>query len=111
MLYSLRESYTKAVDLFKTKYTSDETKLYRIKDTYGIEDVFDIVAEAQARYEGRIKESRVRKWLGALSSRVGYYGRIMDVLSQHHPEYVSLAWGTIKFLFIVGNLMPQVVHG
>lgn len=23
------------------------------------------------------------------------------MLSQHHPEYVSLAWGTMKFLFIV----------
>jgi len=33
-----------------------------------------------------------------------YYGVIMDTLSQHHPEYVSLAWGAIKFLFIVGKI-------
>lgn len=26
---------------------------------------------------------------------------IFDVYAQHHPEYVSLAWGTMKFLFIV----------
>ncbi|KAF2203369.1 hypothetical protein GQ43DRAFT_367054 [Delitschia confertaspora ATCC 74209] len=25
----------------------------------------------------------------------------MDVMSQHHPEYVSLAWGTMKFLFVL----------
>ena len=25
----------------------------------------------------------------------------MDVLVQHHPEYVALAWGTFKFLFTV----------
>jgi hypothetical protein len=24
-------------------------------------------------------------------------------LSQHHPEYVSLAWGALKFLFIVSH--------
>jgi hypothetical protein len=32
-----------------------------------------------------------------------YYSVIMDTLSQHHPEYVSLAWGAIKFLFIVSK--------
>ena len=30
-----------------------------------------------------------------------YYGQIMDMLAQHHPEYVSLGWGTFKFLFVV----------
>lgn len=25
---------------------------------------------------------------------------IFDTFAQHHPEYVSLAWGTMKFLFI-----------
>ena len=34
--------------------------------------------------------------------RVQYYGNVMDVLVQHHPEYVSLAWGTMKFFFVVG---------
>lgn len=28
---------------------------------------------------------------------------IFDVFAQHHPEYVSLAWGTMKFLFIVST--------
>lgn len=25
----------------------------------------------------------------------------MDVLVQHHPEYVALAWGAMKLLFVV----------
>ncbi|KAH7125898.1 hypothetical protein EDB81DRAFT_201955 [Dactylonectria macrodidyma] len=29
-----------------------------------------------------------------------FYGQILDVIAQHHPEYVSLAWGTIKFLLV-----------
>jgi len=30
-----------------------------------------------------------------------YYGNIFDVLAQHHPEYVALAWGAMKFLLVV----------
>ena len=26
-------------------------------------------------------------------------------LSQHHPEYVSLVWGAIKFVFIVRSTL------
>jgi hypothetical protein len=40
-----------------------------------------------------------------VSERVHYYGNIMDVLVQHHPEYVSLAWGTMKLL--VGVCVKQ----
>ncbi|OCL01442.1 hypothetical protein AOQ84DRAFT_402968 [Glonium stellatum] len=101
LLCTLRKAYTEAVDLFRMKQTSDEAKTSRIKDTYNIDDVFAIVVEAKAKYEGRIKESKARRWLSALSTRIIYYGQILDVLSQHHPEYVSLAWGTIKFLFIL----------
>ena len=31
-------------------------------------------------------------------------GKVMDVLVQHHPEYVALAWGAMKLIFGVGNL-------
>lgn len=34
-----------------------------------------------------------------ISKRVSYYGKVMDVLVQQHPEYVSLAWGTMKLVF------------
>ena len=27
----------------------------------------------------------------------------MDVIVQHHPEYVALAWGAMKFLFKVSD--------
>ncbi|KAF4451241.1 hypothetical protein FALBO_16362 [Fusarium albosuccineum] len=29
-----------------------------------------------------------------------FYGQILDVLVQHHPEYVSLVWGAFKFLLL-----------
>jgi hypothetical protein len=66
-------------------------------------DVEEAVISAKERYEKKSGKSRARKWLANCSSRLMYYSVIMDTLSQHHPEYVSLAWGAIKFLFIVSN--------
>lgn len=50
---------------------------------------------------GSNPQCKASKWLVALSERITYYGQIFDVLVQHHPEYVSLAWGTFKFVFTV----------
>ncbi|KAL9046325.1 MAG: hypothetical protein Q9214_000813 [Letrouitia sp. 1 TL-2023] len=44
--------------------------------------------------------AKARHWLTGLSEKLLFYGNIFDVMAQHHPEYVSLAWGTFKFLFI-----------
>ncbi|KAF2654727.1 hypothetical protein K491DRAFT_631344, partial [Lophiostoma macrostomum CBS 122681] len=45
-------------------------------------------------------ESKARLWLLGLSEKIVHYGNVFDVLVQHHPEYVSLAWGTFKLVFI-----------
>ena len=66
-----------------------------------MQDVITAVQAAQTEYETRRRKGKAREYLAAFSSRVMYYGAIMDTLSQHHPEYVSLAWGAIKFLFVV----------
>lgn len=34
-----------------------------------------------------------------------HYSNVLDVLVQHHPEYVSLAWGALKFVFVVSNTL------
>jgi hypothetical protein len=67
-----------------------------------IHDVKRAVFAAKEKYD-RSPQSKARKWLSSCSKRVMYYGVIMDTLSQHHPEYVSLAWGALKFLFIVSH--------
>lgn len=72
----------------------------------GSNTIFDVekaIIFAKEKYEKKSPKSRARKWLTACSSRLMYYSVIMDTLSQHHPEYVSLAWGAIKFVFIVGR--------
>lgn len=66
-----------------------------------IDDLLAVVKDAQSRYDAEDKHQRTQKWLVKFSKRVHHYGNTMDVLCQHHPEYVSLAWGAMKLLFTV----------
>jgi hypothetical protein len=88
--------------VFGSKLTNDLRKRDTASQSSDIDAIFRAVSDAQQRYKGSQKSSKAWKWLSRFSSRVRYYGNIMDVLVQHHPEYVSLAWGAMKFLFGVG---------
>jgi hypothetical protein len=82
-----------------------------LKKKHTIADVQGEIKKAQEKYHLRSKDSRTRKWLARFSSGVLYYGQIMDVLVQHHPEYVSLAWGTTKLLFVVSSQHHSSLSG
>ncbi|KAF2112711.1 hypothetical protein BDV96DRAFT_460292, partial [Lophiotrema nucula] len=58
------------------------------------------VNRAQSKYEEK-KRSKASKWLLRLSARIALYGSALDMLAQHHPEYLALAWGSIKFVVVV----------
>jgi hypothetical protein len=93
--------FSKVLQLLQQNGSSaDQTWL---KNKHTIVDVQEEVTKAQKRYGLRSKGSKVRKWLSRFSAGVLYYGRILDMLVQHHPEYVSLAWGTTKLLFVVSS--------
>ena len=66
-------------------------------------DTLAAVEVAKAAYEKRSRKGKPREWLLAFSSRVMHYKSVMDTLAQHHPEYVSLVWGAMKFLFVVSS--------
>lgn len=36
-----------------------------------------------------------------------FYESVVDVLIQQHPEAVSLIWGGMKFLFLVGHVQRR----
>lgn len=97
-----RDAFAEAVEVFGSKLTNDHRKRETASQSADIDTVFRAVSDAQQRYKTSQKSSKAWKWLSRFSSRVQYYGNIMDVLVQHHPEYVSLAWGAMKFLFGVG---------
>jgi hypothetical protein len=87
---------------FSTEVSAEECAKW-LSGSNTIFDVEQAVISAKQKYEKKSPKSRARKWLSSCSSRLMYYSVIMDTLSQHHPEYVSLAWGAIKFLFIVSK--------
>ena len=89
----------KAFELARSRLRSQLPRTW-LDQQFTIADVQNIVAQAQAVYEQREK-SRARRLLTDFSAGVVHYGNILDVLVSHHPEYVSLAWGTTKFLFVV----------
>lgn len=70
-------------------------------------DVFSVsqaVEEAQQIYE-RKKRCKALKWLTRLSARITLYGSALDMLAQHHPEYLALVWGSLKFVVIVSAIV------
>ncbi|KEQ88968.1 hypothetical protein M438DRAFT_265093 [Aureobasidium pullulans EXF-150] len=66
-----------------------------------MEDILSAIRRTQAQHGlNRSKWDKTTKWLNLASSRIVYYSSVLDALAQHHPEYVSLAWGAIKFVLM-----------
>jgi hypothetical protein len=95
-----RQAFNDAVKEFRVHVSERDCATW-LDNSTTIYDVEEAVNLANQKYEGKSPKSRAKQWLTSCSSRLMYYSVIMDTLSQHHPEYVSLAWGALKFLFIV----------
>ncbi|TDZ14432.1 hypothetical protein Cob_v012568 [Colletotrichum orbiculare MAFF 240422] len=80
-----------------TILTKKEKRLLR--EGACIEEVLNEVSTSLEKYELRTQSSKTRKWLQKSSEIICHYGNVLDVFVQHHPEYVSLVWGTMKLLF------------
>ncbi|CZR52986.1 uncharacterized protein PAC_02864 [Phialocephala subalpina] len=96
-----QEAYEEAVKTFNEKLTRDEFKQIWLRGKANMEQVLQAVLLAKEKYDARSQQSKARKWITKFSKLVTHYSSIMDTLSNHHPEYVSLAWGAMKFLLMV----------
>jgi hypothetical protein len=97
--------------IFQKKLTKDLAKKSKAQTTTSLDDVHETVEAAHAKYEDPGNQSKARERLRRFSGTLLYYGNIMDVLVQHHPEYVSLVWGAMKFLFVVSlHLVLSFAH-
>ncbi|KAK0644219.1 hypothetical protein B0T16DRAFT_355986 [Cercophora newfieldiana] len=94
-----REAFKLAVQKFGSELTSDARKRDRVSSVSGVAELQNLVVDAQTRYLAN-SNGGAQKWLQKLSKKIMHYSAIFDVLVQHHPEYVSLAWGAMKFLFV-----------
>ena len=96
-----KAAYDEAVTSFREILTEDESKRSWLDEKSNIDEIQDAVCAAQKAYESKRGDNKLRKWLSKLSARVLFYSTILDTMAQHHPEYVALAWGSIKFLLRV----------
>jgi hypothetical protein len=97
---SAEQAYKEAIVTFNIdprKYG----KLDKIQQLRSFVELEKFLNNLRLQYERRHENNKISRWLSRLSSRICHYGRIFDVLVQHHPEYVSLAWGAMKLLFVV----------
>ncbi|KAH8890409.1 hypothetical protein GQ53DRAFT_824555 [Thozetella sp. PMI_491] len=96
------EVFTEALAAFSSELAQDKEKLSWIADSKhgNLSSVLTSVRDAQTHYESRKGSSKVRQILVDVSLKIHHYNAIVDVLVQHHPEYVSLAWGAMKVLFV-----------
>ncbi|CAD6593390.1 MAG: hypothetical protein ASARMPREDX12_007126 [Alectoria sarmentosa] len=95
----LEEAFRKAKEIFTDEAGLDASRRGLWETETSMLDVHRELLRAQDVYVSNA-QCKARKWLVALSERITYYGQIFDVLVQQHPEYVSLAWGTFKFVFM-----------
>ncbi|KAK1635255.1 hypothetical protein BDP81DRAFT_47531 [Colletotrichum phormii] len=70
-----------------------------ITGSQSMEDIQSLVTATLEKYEATKASGEIRGWLERTSEIICHYGTILDVFVQHHPEYVSLAWGAMKLIF------------
>jgi hypothetical protein len=96
---SAQAAFDKALELVRTDHPKSITEAW-LDGIHTIADAEEEVQRARRKYEAKPK-STIRRLLGSFSLGVMHYAKILDMLVQSHPEYVSLAWGTTKLLFVV----------
>ncbi|RMZ77587.1 hypothetical protein DV737_g4281, partial [Chaetothyriales sp. CBS 132003] len=89
--YSAERAFTEAVRVYTLQLTKDPKKAKILDDirTSSISDVVSTVNKARECYEKKRSDSRVKNCLVEVSRRLVYYGKVMDVMVQHHPDFAE----------------------
>ena len=83
--------------------------------TSSLDDVLEAIRSAENKYTAKKEShSRVRStfssWWTKAAVKIVHFRDIIDTFVSSNPEYVALAWGTIKFLFMVGLVSLSHFH-
>ncbi|KAI0439622.1 hypothetical protein F4803DRAFT_30512 [Xylaria telfairii] len=99
------DAFNDAKAKFCSQLSQDKRKADFLRSKQSLHEVQDIVTQSMAKYEGRNKDCKARKWFERFSKKLVFYGNVLDVFVQHHPEFVALAWGAMKLVFtaVVNN--------
>ncbi|KAH0425980.1 GMC oxidoreductase [Colletotrichum camelliae] len=110
------EAYLDAIQYLEAEFRDNDQALKWLQNatSTSLEDLLETTRKAENKHrQASKKKDKIIRWLEGLSTRVMYYGRVFDTLAQHHPEYVGLVWGAMKFVLMVrgiishGNLVAQ----
>lgn len=96
-----QQAFKLAAERFSIDSQRDDAEKNVAAQLGSIDELHKVVKNAVDKYGAEHDKRPVYKWITKFSKRIMYYGNIMDVLVQQHPEYVSLAWGAMKFIFVV----------
>lgn len=69
-----------------------------------LQDIQEVVRKSMHQYKAIGKNLKTIKWLNRTTKSIVYYSRVFDVFAPQNPQYVSLAFGAMKFLFTVSNI-------
>lgn len=84
------------MEALEARLSDDEKR--RIGPSCGLRDVLGVVNDARGLYyKSNKKRDKVEKMAKVLSC----YSGAIDAATQHHPEYTSLVWGSMKFILQV----------
>lgn len=72
-----------------------------LQNAASLQDIQEAVGKSMHEYQGRGKSPKTIKWLRRAAKSIIYYSNVFDVFVLQNPQYVSLAWGAMKFLFTV----------
>ncbi|GKU06987.1 hypothetical protein FLAG1_09866 [Fusarium langsethiae] len=102
-------AFQEGLNRFASDLTKDSQKVSFSKGFSSIKDVEALACDSFAKYSDEKRFPKAKKWLQRINSKIHHYGNVMDVLVQHHPEYVSLAWGAMKLVLVVSPSSSQHV--
>jgi hypothetical protein len=81
-----------------------------LQNVTSLEDIQEVVKKSMNKYKAGGKNPKTVKWLQRTVKNITHYSNVFDVFVEQSPGYASLAWGAMKFLFMVSshlNLRPQ----
>jgi hypothetical protein len=98
-----KEAFEEAMQICIGLFPLEEVQCW-MSTKLDIHGVSEAIHHAQQQY-GSKRRCKAAKWLTRLSARISLYGSALDMLAQHHPEYLALVWGSLKFVVVVSRAM------
>ncbi|KAI0861142.1 hypothetical protein F4860DRAFT_524570 [Xylaria cubensis] len=86
------EAFQDAIRYLEKEFAGNAAALSWLKtvESTSLDDLLETTRYVEGKYHQSRNRQGLMGWLRGLSTRVMYYGQVLDTLAQHHPEYVSL---------------------